>query len=336
MLTTSRPEFAVTIAFVPAGLSDQDLKEMHRLMVLSRVFDKAMCELSNNWFPAEGEEAAAVGAFYGLEPNDFAAPHYRGTHIVYHMRGAELWRLACHALARVDGYTYGRAFAHGGPATDMGLLPWLGGDIGPQIAQATGVAFAFKYRKQPNVVVNAFGDGMSTRGDFHEALNLAGIHKLPIVYIIHNNQWAISTHSTRFLANTNAVEHATAYGMYGEQFDGNDVLATHDAVARAIEKARGGQPCLLEACTWRVRGHWAGDKLEYREFMKDVMQPRDDPIPRFEEELEKRGVLKAADLQRHWQQAQDETEQAIERAQQSPSADTLDIGLDRVFKRRES
>ncbi|HEY8695683.1 MAG TPA: thiamine pyrophosphate-dependent dehydrogenase E1 component subunit alpha [Chloroflexota bacterium] len=319
---------------MPEALSDHDLREMHRLMVLSRVFDQAMCELSNNWFPAEGEEATVVGAYYGLKATDFAAPHYRGTHIVYHMRGAELWRLACHALGRADGYTHGRAFAHGGPATDMGLLPWLGGDIGPQIAQATGVALAFKYRNQANVVVNAFGDGMSTRGDFHEALNLAGIHKLPIVYMVHNNQWAISTHSTRFLANTNLADHAKAYNMHGEQFDGNDPLATHDAVSRAIEKARDGQPCLLEALTWRVKGHWAGDKTEYRDYLAGEMQPRPDPIPRFEEVLEKRGTLKAADLQRHWQEAKDQTAKAIEEAQQSPTADTVGIGLDAVFKPR--
>jgi TPP-dependent pyruvate/acetoin dehydrogenase alpha subunit len=307
---------------------------MHRLMVLSRVFDQACCELSNNWFPAEGEEATVIGAFYGLGKNDFAAPHYRGTHIVYHMRGAELWRLACHALGRVDSYHGGRGFAHGGPATDMSILPWLGGDIGPQIAQATGIALAFKYRKQPNVVLNAFGDGMSTRGDFHEALNMAGIHKLPIVYLVHNNQWAISTHSSRFLA-SDVVDHAKAYNMHGEQFDGNDPLATFDAVSRALDKARTGQPCLLEAMTWRVRGHWAGDKTEYREYLKDVMRPKPDPIPRFEEELERRGVLKAADLQRVWQQAKEQTEQAIEKAQQSPTADTIGIGLDKVFKPRE-
>jgi acetoin:2,6-dichlorophenolindophenol oxidoreductase subunit alpha len=320
---------------VPAALSDHDLQEMHRLMVLSRVFDQAMCELSNNWFPGEGEEAAVVGAFSALGKDDFAAPHYRGAHIVYHMRGAELWRLACHALAKADGYTHGRGFAHGGPATDMGLLPWLGGDIGPQIAQATGVALAFKYRKQPHVVVNAFGDGMSTRGDFHESLNLAGIHNLPIVYIVHNNQWAISTHSTRFLANTNIVSHAEAYGMHGEAFDGNDPMATYDTVGRAIEKARGGQPSLLEARTWRVKGHWAGDKTEYREQMADIMQPAADPIPRFEEELERRGVLKASDLQRHWQDAKEQTERAVERAHQSPAADVVGIGLDKVFKPRE-
>lgn len=307
---------------------------MHRLMVLSRVFDSAMCELSNNWFPAEGEEAAQVGEFYGLAADDFAVPHYRGAHVVYHMRGAELWRLACQALGKADTYSGGRGFAHSGPATDMGLLPWLGGDIGPQIAQATGIALAFKYKKQPRVVVNSFGDGMSTRGEFHEALNMAGIHKLPIVYIVHNNQWAISTHTTRFLANTNVVEHAKAYGMHGEQFDGNDVLATHDAVRRAIDRARDGQPSLLEALTWRIRGHWAGDKTEYRDTMTNVMQPRPDPIPRYEEELERRGAISAADLQRHWQEAKDQTEQAIERAQASPSAETVGIGLDKVFKPR--
>ncbi len=306
---------------------------MHRLMVLSRVFDKACCELSNNWFPAEGEEASVVGAFYGLDPADYAAPHYRGTHIVYHMRGAELWRLACQALAKADSYTGGRGFAHGGPA-DMGLLPWLGGDIGPQIAQATGAALAFKYRKERRVVVNAFGDGMSTRGDFHEALNLAGIHHLPIVYIVHNNQWAISTHSTRFLANQNVAEHARAYNMHGESFDGNDLFATQQTVSAAIERAREGRPSLLEARTWRVRGHWAGDKVEYREHLKDVMRPQPDPIPRLEEELERRGVLKGADLQRHWQQAQEQTEQAIAKAQAAPSSEVVGIGLDKVFMPR--
>jgi len=302
-------------------------------MVLSRVFDRACCELAGNWFPAEGEEATVIGSFYGLQPGDYAAAHYRGTHIVYHMRGAELWRLACAAIGRADTYTGGRGLAHCGPA-DMGCLPWLGGDIGPQIAQATGVALAFKYRKQPHVVVNAFGDGMSTRGDFHEALNFAGVQKLPIVYIVHNNQYSISTHSTRFLANQNICEHAQAYGMAGVSVDGNDVLAVYEAVREAMARARQGQPSLIEARTWRVRGHWAGDMTPYREHQTDVMQPREDPIPRIEKVLTERGLANAAEIEQVWQTAREEVGAAVAKAEQAPSSETVGLGFDQVFAPR--
>ncbi len=307
---------------------------MHRLMVLSRVFDQACCELANNWFPAEGEEATVIGSFFGLKPDDYAAAHYRGTHIVYHMRGAELWRMACAAIGKADTYTGGRGLAHCGPA-DMGCLPWVGGDIGPQIAQATGVALAFKYRKQSRVVVNAFGDGMSTRGDFHEALNIAGIHKLPIVYVVHNNQYSISTHSTRFLANQNLVDHAKAYDLRGVTVDGNDLMAVYEAVTEAMELARKGEPSLIEAKTWRVKGHWSGDATPYREHQQDLIQPKPDPIPQLEKKLIERGIGTAEVFGKTWQTARDEVAAAVEKANQSPLAETVGIGFDKVFAERE-
>jgi TPP-dependent pyruvate/acetoin dehydrogenase alpha subunit len=173
------------------SLSPSDLRELHRLMVLSRLIEQACGRLNPRWFPAEGEEAAIVGSFYGLRADDALAPHYRGPFIVYLMRGAELPRLIGQALGKEIGYARGRAVPFTGPA-DLSIVPWVAGDLGTSLGVATGAGLAFHYEGSDRVAVVSFGDGTVNRGDFHENVNLATCWKLPVVYVCQNNQWAIS------------------------------------------------------------------------------------------------------------------------------------------------
>ena len=215
------------------------------------------------WFPIEGEEASVVGSFVDLRPGDAAAAHYRDPFVVYLMRGAEMWRLAAQVLGKAAGYNKGRSVPFSGPV-ELGIVPWVAGDLGTTVGTATGAALAFQQAGSDGVCVCTFGDGTANRGDVHEALNLAACWRLPIVYVCQNNGWAISQADSSYLAGSIAAR-AAGYGMPGALVDGNDVEAVRASVGQAIARARAGDgPSLIEARTWRWRGHWAGDAQAYR------------------------------------------------------------------------
>jgi len=315
----------------PPGLSREQLVELLRLMVLSRILERACGELNPRWFPAEGEEATIVGTFYGLEPGDVIAAHYRGPFIAYSMRGAELSRLIGQALGKATGYAKGRAPAFTGPV-DRHIIPWVAGDLGTSLGVATGAALGLQYDGSRRVVVCSFGEGTSNRGDFHEALNLAGIWKLPIVYVCQNNQYSISLHASQVLACRSVADRAAGYGMPGVSVDGNDVLAVHQAVQAAVARARAGEgPTLIEARTYRLGGHWAADPATYRPAAEVEAWRARDPIPRFERFLQDHGYLDAAGLAALWEEARREVAAAVAEAQAAPPAGKAELGLDEVF-----
>ena len=300
-------------------------------MVLSRVLEQTCCALNPRWFPAEGEEAALVGAFHGLRPDDFIAAHYRGPFIAYYMRGAELSRLIGQCLAKANGYAKGRALGFTGPI-ELGCLPWVAGDLGTSLGVATGVATGFHYEQSDRVVVCSFGDGTSNRGDFHEALNLAAVWKLPIVYVCQNNQYSISLHLSQVLASKDIAVRAAAYGMPGYAVDGNDVLAVSESVQEAIARARAGEgPTLIEAQSYRLAGHWAADPGGYRDEADVAAWRAKDPIARLERQLLADGTLTQAEIAELWQGVRDEVDQAVAVAQASPSGEDAGLGLDEVF-----
>lgn len=304
----------------------------HRLyywMVLSRQFEAALCAENPRWFPAAGEEATIVGAFYDLRPDDAAAPHYRGPFVVYAMRGAELWRLAGQALGKAIGYNRGRSVPFNGPV-ERGIVPWVSGDLGTTLGVATGAALAFWYEGSDRVCVCSFGDGTANRGDFHENLNLAACWRLPIVYVCQHNGWAISEPAERYLA-APIMQRAAGYGMPGVAVDGNDVEAVRTAVNAAVARARRGEgPTLIEARTWRARGHWAGDAQSYRQTSSERPAARD-PIDLYAERLIARGEASADELRQLAEQAATEVAMAIARAKAAPDAGTDSLGLDEVF-----
>ncbi len=304
---------------------------MHRWMVLSRVLDDACCQESAHWFPAQGEEAVPVGAFHRLRPDDVCAPAYRGAPIVYLMRGAMLEHVLAGALGKRTAFARGRHFSFTAPI-DLRILPYIQGDLGPIISQATGTAFAQKYRKSDAVSVVSFGDGTSNRGDFHEAINMGAVWRLPIVYIIQNNRYAISLRLEKATAAKALVDRAAGYGIPGVAVDGNDVLAVHAAVQVAVRRARAGLgPTLIEAETFRMRGHYAADTQAYRSAGEVEEWKGRDPIQRLEERLAAAGLLSDGDARAVWAAAREEVESAMAAAKQHPDILATDLGLDEMF-----
>ncbi|MBI3121339.1 MAG: thiamine pyrophosphate-dependent dehydrogenase E1 component subunit alpha [candidate division NC10 bacterium] len=304
---------------------------MHRWMVLSRVLDEACCQESAHWFPSRGEEAVPVGTFYGLRPDDVCAPGYRGSPIVFVMRGVRLEQVWAGALGKRTSFGRGRHFSFTAPI-ELRVLPYIAGDLGPIISQATGTAFAQKYRKSDAVTAVSFGDGTSNRGDFHEAVNLGAAWRLPIVYVIQNNHWAISMPIEKATAAKRLADRAAGYGIPGVAVDGNDVLAVHAAVQEAVRRARAGHgPTLIEAETFRMRGHIAADTASYRSAAQVEEWQGRDPIRRLEERLLAAGVLSAEEAQAVWAEAAQEVGEAKAAAQRHPDILPTDLGLDEIF-----
>lgn len=308
-----------------------DRVRLFRMMALCRVLERTCCELNPRWFPAEGEEAALAGTFYGLRDGDLIAAHYRGPFIAYYMRGAELARLIGQVLGKANGYARGRALGFTGPI-ELRCLPWVAGDLGTSLGVATGAALGFQYEGSDHIAVCSFGDGTANRGDFHEALNLAAVWKLPVVYVCQHNQYSISLHARQVLACESIAQRAVGYGMPGVSVDGNDVLAVHAAVQQAIARARAGEgPSLVEACTYRLAGHWAADPGGYRPEEEVAAWRERDPLARYERVMKDDGLLSGDEIRKIWDECHAEVAAAVEIAQNAPSAEEAGLGLDEVF-----
>ncbi|HYY89602.1 MAG TPA: thiamine pyrophosphate-dependent dehydrogenase E1 component subunit alpha [Chloroflexota bacterium] len=302
--------------------------EVYRWLAVCRELDTALCELSPGWFPIEGEEATVVGSFCDLRPDDVAAPHYRDPFVVYLLRGAEMWRLVAQVLGKPAGYNKGRSVPFNGPFAAR-IVPWVAGDLGSTLGVATGAALALQEDGRDSVCVCSFGDGTANRGDFHEALNLAAVWRLPIVYICQDNGWSISQPAPTYLP-APVAERAAGYGIPGVGVDGNDVEAVRTIVNEAIARARKGDgPSLIEARTWRWRGHWAGDNQAYRA----GPEPADveDPLDLYAYRLLSRGAVPEAELTAVHADVRDEVRRAIERAQAAPDGGATELGLDEVY-----
>jgi pyruvate dehydrogenase E1 component alpha subunit len=301
---------------------------VYRWLVVCRELDRALCAQNPRWFPIEGEEATVVGAFVDMRPDDAIAAHYRDPFVAYLMRGAEMWRLAAQVLGKAAGYNKGRSVPFNGPV-ELGIVPWVAGDLGTTLGTATGAALAFQDAGSDQVCVCTFGDGTANRGDFLEALNLAACWRLPIVYVCQHNGWAISQPASTYLRGSVAAR-AAGFGMPGVSIDGNDVEAVRSAVRDAVAFARAGHgPTLIEARTWRWRGHWAGDTQTYRE--PSEADDVEDPLDLFAYRLLARGDACLADLERIHAEVGHEIGQAIERAEAAPDAGATELGLEDVY-----
>jgi acetoin:2,6-dichlorophenolindophenol oxidoreductase subunit alpha len=270
-----------------------------------------------------------VGSFVDLRADDAVAPHYRDPFVVYLMRGAEMWRLACQVLGKAEGYNKGRSVPFSGPA-QLNVVPWVAGDLGTTLGTATGAALAFQQEGGDRVCVCSFGDGTANRGDVHEALNLAACWRLPIVYVCQNNGWAISQHVSSYVSGA-VARRADGYGMPGVCVDGNDVAAVRAVVAEAVGRARAGEgPSLIEARTWRWRGHWAGDDQAYR---SAVPEPDDveDPLDLYAHQLLSSGAARLAELESVHRAVEEEVQSAMERASQARDAGAIELGENDVY-----
>jgi TPP-dependent pyruvate/acetoin dehydrogenase alpha subunit len=231
-------------------------------------------------------------------------------------------------LRKGAGYNKGRSVPFNGPF-ELRHVPWVAGDLGTTLGTATGAALALQDAGTDDVCVCAFGDGTANRGDFHENVNLAACWSLPIVYLCQHNGWAISEPAEIYLP-APIVDRAAGYGIPGVVVDGNDVEAVQAATQSAVERARRGDgPTLIEARTWRQRGHWGGDAATYR---RGAAPPGvRDPLEIQAERVMSRREADAETLARIREEAEAEVAEAVDRAKALPEAGLSELGLNEVF-----
>ena len=280
-------------------------------------------------FFGRGQEAISAGSAILTEIDDVVCPSHRDL-AAFLIRGMEPWVVVAHYLGRQDGPTRGRdGNTHMG-ALQHHIISYIS-SMAAIVPVANGVALSFQYRQQRNVVLCYFGDGATSRGEWHEALNFGAIFKLPIVYICNNNQYAYSTPVSRQMAVPHIVDRARAYGFPCHRVDGNDVLAVYQATEKAIERARRGEgPTLLECETFRMTGHSAHDGAEY--VPKELFEKwaKKCPIIRFEKFLLDEAILSRLEVKRLYQEVENEVEEAVSRAERSPYPDPEKL-LEDVF-----
>lgn len=274
-----------------------------------------------------GQEAVAVGTAAALETRDAMTTTHRG-HGHFLARGADPKRVMAELFGRETGYSRGRG------GSQMMMDPSIGffganGITGGSIPFATGVALDAKLRDTGRVTVCFFGDGASNQGVFHETLNLAALWKLPVLFVVENNGYAMSTPTARGLANPHIADRASAYGITGVSVDGNDFFAVRDCVAQHAAVCRAGQgPVLLECVTYRLSGHSRGDPRVYRSREEEAAAWENDPILRLETRLKADGTLTDATAKTLREKAQACVDDAIRFAESSPLPDPTSLQED--------
>lgn len=265
-------------------LTHADLLKLYELMLLTRRLDERMWILNRQGevmtvASGQGQEAAQVGSAYALEPEDYVALSYR-EHGVAVTRGMDAYDILAYALHR-DSEPNSRGRQITGHYSSRKLRILSGSSpIATQIPHAVGAALTLQVRREPYAVICYFGDGATSKGDFHEALNWAGVQKLPVVFFCQNNGWAISVPQQRQMAISDIADRAAGYGMPGDVVDGNDVVAVYRVTAAALARARRGDgPTLIEAKTTRLLPHTSeDDDRRYRSREEVEAERKRDPL----------------------------------------------------------
>jgi pyruvate dehydrogenase E1 component alpha subunit len=271
-----------------------------------------------------GQEASATGACFALRDDDAITSTHRGHgHCI--AKGADLERMMAELLAKETGYCRGRGGSMHIADVATGNLG-ANGIVAGGIPIAAGAGLAYRLQGIDRVVVSFFGDGASNEGAFHEAVNLAAIWKLPVVFLCENNKYGMSFSTEKSMAVESIAERGAAYGVPGVTVDGNDVEAVHEAVTTAVTRARAGEgPTLVEALTYRWKGHSKSDKNLYRT-REEISDWRDkDPIGRFEALVVDRQVLTAADVEEVRAAATKDVRDAARRANAADDANPDDL-----------
>jgi 2-oxoisovalerate dehydrogenase E1 component subunit alpha len=314
------------------GLTDEQLVDMHRHMVTARLLDERMWALNRQGkvpfvVSAAGHEACQVAAAFALERGtDYFVPYYRDLTMVL-VAGLTPRDVLLGLFGRAeDPCSGGRQMpAHWG-SRRLGIITHSS-PIGTQVPHAVGIAYAIKYRREQSVALCCFGEGATSQGDWHEALNFAGIHHLPVVFLCENNKYAISVPDTKQMAVRNVADRAPAYGFEGHIVDGNDVLETYEVVKAAVDLARqGGGPTLVEAKTYRYQPHTSDDDDRTYRSREEVEEWRArDPIQQFESYLEANGVAGLEHFEEVRRKVREELTEAVRYAEAAPLPPPEDV-----------
>jgi pyruvate dehydrogenase E1 component alpha subunit len=302
-------------------LNQDEIKKLYESMVLARVFDEKAFKLQREgrlgtYASILGQEAAQVGSAFALKPTDWMFPSFREP-------GASIVRgLPMHMILQYwAGDERGSAIPAG--LNDFPItIP-----VGTQIPIAVGAAWAAKLKGDPIAVMAYMGDGATSKGDFHEGLNFAGVFGVPVVFVCQNNQWAISVPLKRQTAAKTLAQKAIAYGFSGIQVDGNDIFAVYRATHDALNQARdGGGPTFIECVTYRLGDHTTADDAgRYRGNDEVEQWRRKDPIERLKKHMEREGLWNKSYDEAVRSEAKEKVEQAVHEQENFAPADPRDI-----------
>jgi len=315
-------------------------KAMLRQMVLLRAFEEKLEELYQrqamygSTHSYRGQEAIAVGVCSALQTTDLIASYHRGTgHLI--AKGADLYTLLCECMGREEGYSKGR-----GGKMHMGDMSFgfIGntGTVGGTVPTATGAALSAKVRGSHEVVVSFFGDGAANQGVVHEAMNMAGLWKLPVIYVCENNQYAMTVSLEKSTAVKQYSVRGAAYGFEGKTIDGNDVEAVYEATEAAAAKGRrGGGATFLECMTYRWDGHFGGDPgTAYRSKEEIEAWKQKCPIKRLKEKLIAEGDLTETEFQKISDEVYADLDTVAKRAEAAPLP-AKKVELDAIYATSE-
>jgi len=310
------------------GLSRDDLIEMYKLMAITRAVDERMWILNRAGkipfvISGQGHEGAQVGLAYPLRKgHDWMVPYYRSVAslITFGMSPREI--MLAQFARGVDPSSGGRQMPGHYGIKDRNILS-VSSPVATQLLHATGIAWAAKLRKTEQVVITYIGEGSSNQGDFHEGLNFAGIHRLPVIYVVENNGYAISVPMALQSAVEDIAVRAAGYAMPGVIVDGSDVLACYRAGRDAIDRARAGEgPTLIEAKVSRLTAHSSDDQhTKYRSAEELEAEKGKDPLPLFRDQLREAGFLDEAGEAELLTESRKVVEDATDWAESQPNPD---------------
>lgn len=301
----------------------EKLLELYRTMVRIRRFEeRVQKEFAAGRIPGSvhlyiGEEAVATGAIAHLRKDDYIVSTHRGHgHLI--AKGGRTDRAMAELFAKKTGYCLGKGGSMHISDTDIGMLGAMG-IVGSGIPIATGAALSAHLRGTDQVCICFFGDGASNIGRFHEGINLASVWCLPVIFICENNLWAVSVPTTCSLKIHDIADRGIGYGIPGVVVDGMDVMAVYEVVGEAVNRARsGGGPTLIEAKTYRFRGHFEGDSGQYRPKEEIEAWLKRDPVKSFQSQLLSMKVLTEKKIKEIDDEALAEMDAAVKFAEESP------------------
>ncbi len=302
-------------------LSKDEIKKLYEMLILVRVFDQKAFNMQRQgrlgtYIQFKGQEACQVGSTFALEDKDFIFPMYRNSALLIARK---------HPIVQVLQYWGGDERGLRSPE-NVNNFP-IAIPVGTHVPHAVGAAWAAKLRNTKQVAVVYFGDGGTSKGDFHEGMNFAGVYQVPIVFICENNQYAISVPRIKQTHAETIAQKAIAYGIEGLQIDGNDVFAVYKATKEAVDKARASKgPTLIECFTYRIGDHsTSDDALKYRTKEEVEEWAKKDPIDRLEKYMRKKGLIDDAYKEKVLKQSQEIIEKAVTEFEKLPPPDPKDI-----------
>jgi 2-oxoisovalerate dehydrogenase E1 component alpha subunit len=321
-------------AFERHGLSDEQLVQLLRTMIAHRTLESRGFQLNRQGkipfaSAGEGHEAVQAGAAMAfLRGADVLVPYYRDLGLDIGI-GLTPYEVLLSLFARASDHSGGRQFPHHYASRKLGLYS-ISSIIAAQLPHAVGAAYAMKYRKENRAVLTAFGDGCTSEGEWHESLNFAAVHRLPVVFLCENNEWAISTPLAQQMAQPDVYKRAAGYGIPGVVVNGFDPIACYAAVKEALGRARsGGGPTLIEAKCYRFLAHTTDDDDRAYRSREEVEERRkSDPLPCFERVLIEQGILTAESAEELKRSVLAEANDATDRAEAMPYPTAGDLYTD--------